>query len=260
MTDSLMDTSAEPEANTETAATTETSTEEAAAAKYYLSEGVAGEGDAPEWFKGEKYKNVSEQAKGYKELEKRFGSFTGAPKEYELNLSEDMVNAGVEIADDDYMLADAKVFAKEAGLNQEGFDKMVGLYVKNQLTDQMAQADYKTDQIKALGSDGPDRINNVSLWAEANMEGETMEQFKASMVSADAIQIAEWFIGREQNASVSPSDATTLSGKSETEIKDMQFAKDEYGGRKIATDPAFRAEYEKARDAFYGNTRRANIG
>ena len=35
----------------------------------------------PEWYKADKYKSVAEQAKAYTELEKKFGGFTGAPKD-----------------------------------------------------------------------------------------------------------------------------------------------------------------------------------
>ena len=48
---------------------------------YLFADGVVGEGDAPEWFKADKYKTVSDQAKAYVELESKFGGFKGAPKE-----------------------------------------------------------------------------------------------------------------------------------------------------------------------------------
>ena len=51
-------------------------------ATWNLSEDTPGKGDAPEWFKADKYKTVADQAKAYKDLEGRFGSFTGAPEEY----------------------------------------------------------------------------------------------------------------------------------------------------------------------------------
>ena len=49
--------------------------------EYFLSEGIKGAGDMPEWYNPSKYKSVSEQAKAYTELEKKFGGFTGAPKD-----------------------------------------------------------------------------------------------------------------------------------------------------------------------------------
>ena len=49
--------------------------------EFFLSEGIKGVGDLPEWYKADKYKSVAEQAKAYTELEKKFGGFTGAPKD-----------------------------------------------------------------------------------------------------------------------------------------------------------------------------------
>lgn len=48
---------------------------------WVLAEGVQGTGKRPEWFKGDKYGSVADQAKAYVDLEKRFGSFNGAPKD-----------------------------------------------------------------------------------------------------------------------------------------------------------------------------------
>ena len=49
--------------------------------EYFLTEGIKGSGETPEWFKADKYKSIADQAKAYTELEKRFGGFKGAPKE-----------------------------------------------------------------------------------------------------------------------------------------------------------------------------------
>jgi len=37
--------------------------------EYFLTEGIKGTGDTPEWYKAEKYKSVADQAKAYTELE-----------------------------------------------------------------------------------------------------------------------------------------------------------------------------------------------
>lgn len=52
--------------------------------EYFLTEGIKGAGDTPEWFKADKYKSIADQAKAYTELEKRFGGFKGAPKDLSL--------------------------------------------------------------------------------------------------------------------------------------------------------------------------------
>ena len=36
--------------------------------EFFLSEGIKGVGDQPEWYKADKYKSVAEQAKAYTEL------------------------------------------------------------------------------------------------------------------------------------------------------------------------------------------------
>jgi len=38
--------------------------------EYFLTDGIKGSGDSPEWYKADKYKSVAEQAKAYTELEK----------------------------------------------------------------------------------------------------------------------------------------------------------------------------------------------
>ena len=58
-------------------------------ASWHYAEGVPGQGDKQEFLK-DKYANITEQAKAYTELESRFGSFTGAPEAYEINLSEQL--------------------------------------------------------------------------------------------------------------------------------------------------------------------------
>jgi hypothetical protein len=41
------------------------------AGEYFLSDGIKGTGETPEWLNTEKYKSVAEQAKGYAELSKK---------------------------------------------------------------------------------------------------------------------------------------------------------------------------------------------
>ena len=49
------------------------------------NDSMPGSGEAPEWLNQGKYSNVEEQAKAYRELETRFGGFTGAPETYSAN-------------------------------------------------------------------------------------------------------------------------------------------------------------------------------
>tara|TARA_R110002096_G_scaffold187462_1_gene366846 strand:+ start:4345 stop:4605 length:261 start_codon:yes stop_codon:yes gene_type:complete len=49
--------------------------------EYFLSDGIKGSGETPDWYKADRYASVAEQAKAYTELEKKFGGFKGAPKD-----------------------------------------------------------------------------------------------------------------------------------------------------------------------------------
>jgi hypothetical protein len=86
------------------------STPELNEGEYFLSDGIKGTGDTPEWYKGDKYKSVAEQAKAYTELEKKFGGFTGAPK--------DGYSGPEGIESDDALLQELTEFAEKTGMSQ----------------------------------------------------------------------------------------------------------------------------------------------
>lgn len=222
-------------------------------ATWNFAEGIAGEGEAPEWFKADKYKTVADQAKAYKDLEGRFGSFTGAPEEYEpIELSQELQERGIEISSDDPLIEKAMEFAKENNMNQEGFNQMVNLYAETMAAEQIALENYKQEQIEALGSNAQTRINNLNAWANANLSPEMMEDFQGLATSADSVKTLERLVAMTRSAPVNPQGAQPSSGITAEELQAMQFAKDEYGNRKMASDPAYRRKVEDAMNSFYG--------
>jgi len=217
-----------------------------------LSESVKGEGEQPDWFKSDKYKTVSEQAKAYNELESRFGSFTGAPEEYAVELSEALKEQGVEIADDDPMLGEAMKFAKESGMDQKGFNDMVELYAITKLAEGEAIEQNKADEIKSLGANANQRLGNLNSWANANLSEDLVQGFQEMTTTAASVQALEHLIGLTRSAPLSPEGLNNAPSVSEEEVRSMQFAKDEFGNRKINSDPSFKADYEKKRDQLWG--------
>lgn len=217
------------------------------------ADGVQGEGDAPEWFKGEKYKSVAEQAKAYGELEGKFGAFTGAPDEYALELSNELTEQGVQIDKDDVLLTEAHKFAKDAGMNQEGFNQMINLYAMSKLAEAGAINEGRNDELKALGNNAQGRIDNINKWAGANLDEDMMQGFQEMTTTAASVQALEQLIAMTRNAPVSPAELEGASVANEAEVKAMQFEKDENGNRKINTDPEFKARYIKLRDRVYGS-------
>ena len=217
------------------------------------ADGVQGEGDAPDWFKGGKYKSVSEQAKAYSELEGKFGSFTGAPDEYALELSDELTEQGVVIDKDDVLLTEAHKFAKDAGMNQEGFNQMINLYAMSKLAEAGAASASKQDEIKLLGNNAQTRIDNINKWAGANLDEDMMQGFEEMTTTAASVQALEQLIAMTRNAPVSPVELEGASVANEAEVKAMQFEKDENGNRKINTDPEFKKRYLALRDQVYGS-------
>lgn len=217
------------------------------------SESVTGEGEAPEWFKGEKYKTVEDQAKAYTALEGKFGSFTGAPEEYTVTISEELQEKGVEFAEDDPLLTEAQEMAKELGMNQEGFDRMLNMYATMQLAETQAIEDLRTEQMKELGNNGQERVDNLDAWAKANLSADLYDGFKEMAISANAVKAMERLVAMSRGKAITPNEAVTSPTITEEEVRKMQFEKDEHGNRKIATDPAFRKAFQEKAAKLWGS-------
>ena len=72
-----------------------------------------------------KYKSVSELEKGYENLHKRFGSFTGAPEEYS-------IAEGTELNAEHPILESIQSFGKENNLSNEGYQNLINVLVENE--------------------------------------------------------------------------------------------------------------------------------
>jgi len=219
---------------------------------WHYAEGVPGQGDKPEFLK-DKYANITEQAKAYTELEGRFGSFTGAPEAYEVNLSDQLKEGGIEISNDDPIMSEAMEFAKNANMGQEGFDKMIELYAMSKVAEGEALESYKAGELQALGNNAEVRIDNINAWASANLPEDMIEGFQGMANSAASVQALEKLISMTRNAPVNTDDDTASSGISEEEVNKLVFEKDEYGNRRMATDPAFKKKVEAMQAKLYGS-------
>jgi len=115
--------------------------------KWYLSEGVEGQGEAPEWFKPGTFKTVEAQAEGYAKLQahhqKSLGGFSGAPDgDYDLGLTEAASEVGIELNSDDPTIAKFAELAKSNNMNQETFTELLSLsqMANHQATQESAEA------------------------------------------------------------------------------------------------------------------------
>ena len=194
---------------------------------------------------------IAEQAKAYNELSGKFGSFTGSPDDFSINLSNDLTEAGIALNADDPMVEQAMAFAKESNMNQEGFDKMIGLYAMQQLAEEKAQVEYRDEQLNSLDN-ADNRIKNINEFISKNFDAETVQGIQGFATNVESIKALEQLIARTGNKPLEANNSNNNSGVTAEEVRTMQFAKDQHGNRRIQTDPAFRAEYKKKMEQIHG--------
>lgn len=217
------------------------------------AEGVPGSGEVPEWFKADKYNSIEAQAKAYKDLEGKFGAFTGAPEEYTISLGEELQERGIEITPDDPLYEKAIEFAKNSNMSQDGFNNMINLYAMAKVAEGEALEQSKVDEMKALGDQSQTRVDNLVKWGRANLSEDLYQGFEDMATSAAAVQTLERLVAMTRSAPISPDAMQPQGGVSAEEVRKMQFELDDHGNRRIQTDPEFKARYQKLRDQVWGS-------
>ena len=139
--------------------------------KWSWGENLLGEGTVPPWFKADKYKTISDQARAAPELEAKLGpaaELIGAPEgDYVLPKLPDGVEGNWD--PEDSMLKQFMVTAKEMGLSQTAFDK-VATSMASLLATENAEAEVKiSDALAALGTNSVARIEAVDTYLIATL-------------------------------------------------------------------------------------------
>jgi len=217
----------------------------------------APESERPEWLldkylaEGKTTEDaIKDQAKSYKELQSKLGSFTGAPEKYEVVLAQEIKDAGFDIDSESDMLKDAIEFAKESNMSQDGFNKMIELWATNELAVANAQKQAIEESFKSLDN-AQSRINNISAWANKSLPADLVGELDGMLTTPESVKLVERMIAMSRNAPVTP-DESRASNVSAEDVTKMQFEKDEHGNRRINTDPEFRKRYIKLRDEVHG--------
>ncbi len=192
-----------------------------------------------------------EQAKAYKNLESKFGAFTGAPEEYEVGLSEEVGEKfNVEDLSDDPIFSDFKDMAKEMGLNNDGFNKLAELYIRGQLADVEAADTVREQEMQALGNNAERRLGNIQDWAKANLDADGQDGLAAALTTAGAVQAVEKLIAKTRNAPQAQ-DTPAAPSVDHGKLKEMMTARDEFGQPKM-NDPAYKAKVNKMYGQLFG--------
>lgn len=202
-----------------------------------------------------------EQAKGYNELRQKLGGFTGAPEAYEYTVPDEMIEQGVTIADDDPLMDKAREMAKEMNMSQEGFDKMVNMFIETQLYEVEALKGQKNEQIKTLGASAPQRLAGINQYINANFDAEVVSAIQGMVTTAESVQAVEALIKASRTAPLAAGDPAPAPAVTKEEVEKMMFETTASGQRRINTDPEFKAEYMRKRDLLWGtHEARTQIG
>jgi len=231
---------------TQTTTTEETTTE---GKGYLFADGIVGEGDAPEWFKKDKYKTVSAQAEAYTELEGKFGAFTGTPKD------------GYKIADADGKEIDIESspllkLTAEWGADQQLSNEGLSSLIEKVNTLAAEQVEQDAVNAKAsLGDKADERLGNIAQWGKNNLSPEEFTQFQGLAQNAGQVEVIEKLIGMTKNSKIVKAE-THIPNKENAgeELKKMQLAKNEDGKRLMDVDPEYRAKVNKKMNELYNKS------
>ncbi len=192
---------------------------------WYYDEKLIGEGTKPEWFNDKKYQTVSEQAKAQRELEKKLGSFRGAPEKYELNYPKDYPEE-LKVAKDNTNFQYWSQLAKGYNINNELFNE---IYITKEYQDYKTGQLIKEQELKELGEDGSKRLNSIANWALNNLDQEEYNTLKLNVQSASMVKLLESLIDKTKDSSL-PSGSLPASDLNQValdkRVSDPRYLKD----------------------------------
>ena len=186
--------------------------------EFFISDGIKGTGELPEWYKADKYASVSEQAKAYTELEKKFGGFTGAPK--------DGYALAEGVSKEDGMIEELFAFANESNMSQASFDKAYELLSAQSVATEQVNID---QELSALGVNASGRIKSVEGFMKNNLDAETYEKVRYSVNSAATVELIESLISATAPKKLPIDGGESPEGLTWAAIETEMFKKDENG-------------------------------
>jgi len=175
---------------------------------WFLAEGVAGQGEKPDYFIDTKYKSLAEQAKAYPELVKthgelatRFGAFSGAPEKYDVKLPDELKE--VEFDHEDPLFKDFEVFAKESNMSNDSFNKLLSVYARYEKYVQESAANeekaYLVEEVKKLGGEKwSTERQEIKDWIQNRLPVELQETAKEFGNSAANVQLLKYLMKQSQ--------------------------------------------------------------
>ena len=214
---------------------------ELADGEYWLAEGVKGTGEIPKWYDSARFKSVDQQAKSYLELEKKFGGFTGAPKDgYELPENIDKDDETLKLYSD---------YAKKFNMNQDAFNE--GFQFIEQVFQAKADIDEQEEREK-LGPQSENRINRVQNYLANKLDDEGYKEIRKMLTSANSIMLVEKLIDLTAPPKLPSEGGDNPQGLTPALIREAAAAKTEDGQLRRAVDPDYRAKVSQMYKDYYG--------
>ena len=210
--------------------------------EYFLSEGIKGVGDMPEWYKADKYKSVAEQAKAYTELEKKVGGFTGAPKDgYEL----------VEGVDsDDALWQELVEFGSETNMSQAAMHRAWELLTAQE---QAVEEVSVEAEMEKLGDNAVERIKVVEQYMKNNLDSDTYERLRYAVNSAESVELVEALVKATAPAKLPIDGYVQPGGVTWEDIEAEMFKKHDNGQLLRAVDRNHEAKIQRMMREFGGD-------
>ena len=210
--------------------------------EYFLTEGIKGTGEVPDWYKADKYKSVADQAKAYTELEKRFGGFKGAPKDGYA------VPEGIE--PDDALFAELKTFAEETNMSQDAFDRAWDLLQAQ--SEAVEEVSLEAEMAK-LGDNATGRIKHVEQFMKNNLDPDTYERLRYAVNSAESVELVEALIKSTAPAKLPIDGVVEPGGVTWQAIEAEMYKKDENGNLLRSVDRNHEAKIQRMMREYGGD-------
>lgn len=218
------------------------------ASTWQYADGVAGVGDAPAYFKADKYKSVAAQAEAYSHLEKRFGAFTGAPADGKYEFMPPQGVTG-EFETGHPLFVGFNKWASENQLSPKGYNEVLGLFAQYEASLAPDIGAIK----KALGTDADARLTASAQWVNANLGADALKTLHAIGSTPAIVQVLpllEAAIAKSRSAPA-PKPGDDVPGAQPSTVESIkakaQSTMDPNNPKKKLwdTSPEFRAGIEK---------------
>tara|TARA_S200002703_G_scaffold123529_2_gene109489 strand:+ start:854 stop:1567 length:714 start_codon:yes stop_codon:yes gene_type:complete len=210
--------------------------------EYFLSDGIKGTGDVPEWL-DKKYKSVADQAKGYAELSKKFGGFKGSPK--------DGYTPPEGIEKDDALYQELEAFANKTNMSADAFGEAWELLTAQE---QAVQEVSQEEELAKLGDNAQERIKTVEGFMKNNLDPETYEHARGLVTTADTIELVEMLVRATAPAKLPMEGGHNPQGLSWEAIETEMFKKDEQGQLLRSTNIDHERKIQKMMEAWGGSS------